>query len=582
VSGQSTGEEHAAGVAFGFEDTQLLDLLPHPSFVVAVEPDDTFRFVYANPAYRALLGNADVTAGDLRLVLPAHALVSHMRAFARAAREARAVGFEAEWGGASPRRTVAVDVMPIVDDEGRCRHLIGAAREVTEHRNLEHQLAHRTRHDPLTELPNRVMLVEWLDDAIARTPEGKFVGLVLLDVDHFKIINDSLGHEAGDELLSVIARRVERVLRAGDQLARLGGDELAIVCHDARRVDDVIVLARRVRSVFDEPFVLPAGDEVFLGASAGVVVTHGPDDSPARLLRDADVAMFAAKDLGRGRIEVFDDTMRERTVRRLELEGALRRALVRGEFRVHYQPVVHFETSEVMGFEALVRWEHPEHGLMPPDEFLPIAEQTGLIVPIGAWVLQEACAQAASWSAESAGAAALTVSVNLSARQLLDPDVVPLVESTLAASGLDPSLLVLEITETALTENSDYALSVLHDLGRIGVQVGIDDFGTGHSSLQHLKVLPIHTLKIDTSLVAGLGKDPEDGAIVAALVNLGHALGFTVTAEGIENSTQLNELRALGCDLGQGYYFARPQAAEVVRALVLHRIRWSGRAERNA
>jgi diguanylate cyclase (GGDEF)-like protein len=582
VSGQWTGEEDLVGPAFGFEDTRLLDLLPHPSFVVAVEPDDTFRFVYANPAYRALLNNADITAGDLRLVVPAHALVSHLRAFARAARESRAVGFEAEWGGASPRRTVAVDVTPIVDDDGRCRHLIGSAREVTEHRNLEHELAHRTRHDPLTELPNRVMLVEWLDDAIRGTSEGKSVGLVLLDVDHFKIVNDSLGHDAGDELLSVIARRVERVLRSGDQLARLGGDELAIVCHNARRVEDVVVLARRVRSVFDEAFVLGSGEDVFLGASVGVVVSQTIEDTPARLLRDADVAMFAAKELGRGRVEVFDDAMRERTVRRLELEGSLRRALVRGEFRVHYQPVVHFETSEVMGFEALVRWEHPDHGLMPPDEFLPIAEQTGLIVPVGAWVLQEACAQAARWSVESAGAAALTVSVNLSARQLVDPDIVTLLESALAGSGLDPSLLVLEITETALTDNRDHALSVLHEIARLGVQVGIDDFGTGHSSLQHLKILPIHTLKIDTSLVAGLGKDPEDGAIVAALVNLGHALGFTVTAEGIENATQLNELRALGCDLGQGYYFARPQPAEVVRALVHHRFRWSGRAERSA
>jgi diguanylate cyclase (GGDEF)-like protein len=589
VARQWTGEGEEVGgrspvdaaPAFGFADTKLLDLLPHPSFVVTVERDDSFRFVYANPAYRALLGNTDVSAGELRLVLPAHALVSHMRAFARAAREHRAVGFEAEWGGAAPRRTVAVDVTPIVDDDGRCRHLVGAAREVTEHRNLENELAHRTRHDPLTELPNRVMLVEWLDDAIRRTGEGRSVGLVLLDVDHFKIVNDSLGHDVGDELLAVMARRVERVLRSGDQLARLGGDELAIVCHDARRVDDVVVLARRVRSVFDEAFVLSNGVEVFLGASVGVVVSRG-EDSPARLLRDADVAMFAAKELGRGRVEVFDDAMRERTVRRLELEGSLRRALVRGEFRVHYQPVVHFETSEVMGFEALVRWEHPDHGLMPPDEFLPIAEQTGLIVPIGAWVLQEACAQASRWSVESAGDAALTVGVNLSARQLLDPDIVTLVESALAAASLDPSLLVLEITETALTDNRDHALSVLHQIASIGVQVGIDDFGTGHSSLQHLKVLPIHTLKIDTSLVAQLGKDPEDGAIVAALVNLGHALGFTVTAEGIENATQLNELRALGCDLGQGYYFARPQPAEVVRALVHHRFRWSGRAERSA
>ena len=252
---------------------------------------------------------------------------------------------------------------------------------------------------------------------------------------------------------------------------------------------------------------------------------------------------------------------------------------------MHYQPVVHFETSEVMGFEALVRWEHPDHGLMPPDEFLPIAEQTGLIVPIGAWVLQEACAQASRWSVESAGDAALTVGVNLSARQLLDPDIVTLVESALAAASLDPSLLVLEITETALTDNRDHALAVLHQIASIGVQVGIDDFGTGHSSLRAPQgAADSHVEDRQRRWSPSLGKDPEDAAIVAALVNLGHALGFTVTAEGIENATQLNELRALGCDFGQGYYFARPQPAEVVRALVHHRFRWSGRpsAPRNS
>jgi diguanylate cyclase (GGDEF)-like protein len=579
-------EENNGSSEWGAPDfasaTAVLDLLPHPAFIVEVDEDDSFRFVYANPSYRALLDDADIAAGDLRAVLPAHALVSHVRAFARAAQYSREVAFESEWGGTELRRTIAVDVTPIVDTEGRVRHLVGAAREVTEHRSVERELAHRVRHDPLTELPNRVMLVEWIEDAILQSRVDTNVGLVVLDVDHFKIVNDSLGHQAGDELLSVVARRVEHVLRFGDRLARLGGDELAVVCHNARSVDDVVSLARRVRSVFDEPFALSTGDEVFLGASVGVSVSRGRDDTPARLLRDADIAMFSAKELGRGRVEVFDDAMRERTVRRLEIEGSLRRALVRGEFRVHYQPLVHFETSEVMGFEALVRWEHSERGMMQPDEFLHIAEETGLIVSIGAWVLGEACAQAARWSVETHGDDGLTVAVNLSSRQLLDPDIVPLVESVLVSSGLDPALLVLEVTETAVMENRERALEVLLALARLGVHVGIDDFGTGHSSLAQLKVLPIHTLKIDHSLVAGLGKDPEDAAIVSAVVNLGHALGFTVTAEGIESAAQLNELRSLGCDQGQGYYFARPQPAEVVRALVHQRFRWSGRSSLSA
>ena len=563
-------------------DTALLDLLPHPAFVVEVAGDDSFRYAYANHAYRSLLAHNDIVGGDLRAVLPATALVTHVRGFARAARERRAVSFEAEWSGGPARRTIEVDVTPVLDAAGRCRHLVGAAREVTEHHNLERELAHRTRHDPLTELPNRVLLVEWLDDAIRRSTDERSVGLVVLDIDHFKVVNDSLGHEAGDELLSVVARRVERVLRSGDALARLGGDELAVVCHEVKRVDDVVALARRVRAVFDEAFVLASGVEVFLGASVGVAASNGRGDTPARLLRDADIAMFAAKELGRGRVELFDDSMRERTVHRLELEGALRRALVRGEFRVHYQPIVHFEHAEVVGFEALVRWEHPERGLMVPDEFLAVAEDTGLIIPIGEWVIQEACAQAARWAVESHTDRPLTVGVNLSARQLLDPDVLPVIESAIAATGLDASLLVVEVSESVLMDNRDRALSVLHALAERGVRIGIDDFGTGQSALGSLKVLPVHTLKIDQSFVDALGKDPEDCAVVAAVINLGHTFGFSVSAEGIETATQLNVLRELNCDLGQGYYFARPQPAEIVRALVHHRFRWSGRESLSA
>jgi diguanylate cyclase (GGDEF)-like protein len=560
-------------------DTRLLDLLPNPAFIIAIDGDDAFRFAYANAAYCDLLDDHDI-AGDLRLVLPPHALVAHVRAFAQAVRESRPVAFEADWGGASRRRALAVEVTPVIGGDGSCRHLVGAAHEVTDHRHVQRELVHRMRHDALTELPNRVSLVEWLDDAIAYGAPDGHVGLVVLDIDHFKVVNDSLGHDAGDELLAVVARRVDRVLRRGDRLARLGGDELAIVCHDVRRIDDVVALARRVQSVFDEAFVLPGAGEVFLGASVGVAVSHRVADTSARLLRDADVAMFSAKELGRGRIEVFDDSMRERTVRRLEMETALRRALVRSEFRVHYQPLVHFDRSEVIGFEALVRWEHPQHGLMAPDEFLPIAEETGLIVPIGAWVLREACAQAARWAAESAHATRdepLTVSVNLSARQLSDADLVSVVEGAVATAGLDPSLLVLEITETVLMENRDRAIGVLQAIAEQGVRIGIDDFGTGQSSLGYLKVLPVHTLKIDQSFIAGLGKDPEDSAIVAAVVTLAHALGLTVTAEGIETSRQLDAVQDLGCDLGQGYYFARPQPGDIVRALVHHRFRWSRR-----
>ena len=562
-------------------DTTLLDLLPHPAFAIAVDGDDQFRFIYTNDAYRRLLGDDTVlehetATGDLRHVVPANALVAHVRAFARAARERKTVAFEAEWGGSVPARRIAVDVTPIVNADGTCDQLVGAAYDVSEHRRIEAALAHRTRHDPLTELPNRVMLVEWLQAALASCGADRHVGLVLLDIDHFKVVNDSLGHEAGDELLAAAASRLARVVRSGDRLARLGGDELAVVCHNVTRVDDVLTLAHRLRAVFDQPFAL-RDDEVFLGASVGVVVSEDEHDTPARLLRDADVAVFAAKDLGRGRVELFDEAMRDRAVRRLEIESSLRRALVRGEFRVHYQPVVAFARSEMIGVEALVRWEHPELGLLEPADFLQVAEETGLIVPIGAWVLHEACSQTARWCAELPHEAPLSVSVNLSARQLNDPELVSTVDSVLSSTRLDPSLLTLEINETILVENREISADVLRQLSERGVRIGIDDFGTGQSSLAHLSDLPVNTLKIDTSLIAGLGRSSEVSSIVSAIVGLGHALDLTVTAEGIENDIQLHTLRTLGCDLGQGYYFARPQPGQVVRALVHRRFRWTER-----
>ena len=398
-----------------------------------------------------------------------------------------------------------------------------------------------------------------------------------MDLDHFKIVNDSLGLQAGDELFAVVAQRVERVLRTGDSVARLGGDELAVLCNEVHDENDVMVVAERVRAALAEPFMLATG-EVFLTASIGVALSEGEDDTPERVLRDASVAMFAAKKKGRGRIEVFEEPMRENSLARLQMESALRRALVRNEFHVHYQPLVRFETSEVIGLEALLRWQHPVRGMLTPDEFLSVAEETGLIVPIGAWVLREACAQAAAWAAESFGHDPLAVSVNISARQLADDDLVSTVSAALLDSGLDPTLLVLEITESTLAGGDrEQAIEVLHRLTETGVRVGIDDFGTGHSSLAHLRSLPVHTLKIDQSFIEALGKDPEGAAIITAVVQLGHALGLSVTAEGVETPSQLSELRMLGCDLGQGYYFAHPQPGAIVRALVHHRFHWRQR-----
>ncbi|MDQ1448828.1 MAG: hypothetical protein QOC79_1799, partial [Actinomycetota bacterium] len=557
----------------------VLDALPQPAFIVSIGDDEVFRFVHANARYRALFGlELDSHLGDdLRAVLPTGVLVPHVTAFARASVDGESVSFEVSLENG--RRTLNVEVVQMPEGYAEENCLLGVVHDVSEHKRIEALLAHRVRHDPLTELPNRVMLLEQLTDALARTRSRTTpdrLGLVLLDIDHFKIVNDSLGLPAGDELFAVVAQRVERVLRAGDTVARLGGDELAIVCNDAHVERDAVVVAERVRSVLAEPVMLESG-EVFVTASIGVVLSTGDDDTPERLLRDANIAMFAAKKLGRGRIEIFHEAMRETAIERLELESALRRGLVHNEFRVHYQPVIRFDTSEVIGFEALVRWEHPERGMLTPDDFLAVAEETGLIVPIGAWVLREACAQAARWAEEPNYDIPLVVSVNVSARQLADDELIPTLRAALVNSHLDPTLLVLEITETTLMADRDRAIDVLRQVTELGVRVGIDDFGTGQSSLAYLRALPVHSLKIDSTFVDGLGRDPEGAAIVSAVVHLGHALGLSVTAEGVETTGQLQELRALGCDLGQGFYFAYPQPGPIVQALVRHRFQWRQR-----
>lgn len=557
----------------------VLDALPQPAFIVGIGDDEVCRFVHANSRYRELfgLGLERDLGDDLRAVLPTDVLVPHITAFSQASLAGESVSFEVSLENG--RRALQVEVVQMPEDWGDDRCLLGVVHDVSEHKRIEALLAHRVRHDPLTELPNRVMLLEQLTDGLARaqaraTPRR--VGLVLFDLDHFKIVNDSLGLPAGDELFAVVAQRVERVLRAGDSVARLGGDELAIVCNDAHDERDAVFVAERVRSVLAEPVMLETG-EVFLTASIGVALSTGADDTPERLLRDANIAMFAAKKLGRGRIEIFQESMRELAVERLEIEGALRRALVRKEFRVHYQPVVRFDASEVVGFEALIRWDHPERGLLVPDDFLAVAEETGLIVPIGAWVLREACAQAAKWDAESTYETQLTVSVNVSARQLADDELETTVRAALRDAQLDPSLLVLEITESTLMADRDRAIEVLRHITDFGVRIGIDDFGTGQSSLGYLRALPVHSLKIDSSFVDGLGRDDEGAAVVSAVVHLGHALGLSVTAEGVETTRQLSELRTLGCDMGQGFYFAYPQPGPIVQALVRHRFQWRQR-----
>ena len=426
------------------------------------------------------------------------------------------------------------------------------------------ELAHQAVHDALTGLPNRLQVADRLEQALARSSRtGAEVTVLFIDLDRFKLINDGRGHAAGDELLVAVADRLRHVVRGGDIVARFGGDEFVVVCEDQTAAFEASLVAGRILDALREPVVVD-GQEIFLSASIGIAMADGTG-SPETLLRDADAAMYRAKEKGRARCEFFDATMRTEALVHLETQSALHRALERDELRVFYQPVVDLASGTVTGVEALVRWEHPQHGLVPPASFVPLAEDTGLIVPIGAWVLDQATAQVARWR-ERAWGRGLTVNVNLSARQLRQPDLIPALMSALLESGTDPSLLCLELTETTFMEDARSHREVLDAIQGLGVGLAIDDFGTGYSSLTYLKRLPVSVLKIDQVFVGGLGRHASDTAIVKSVIDLAHALGLVVVAEGVEDGDQVAHLRRLGCDLAQGYYFARPQAAEDLEA----------------
>jgi diguanylate cyclase (GGDEF)-like protein len=448
-------------------------------------------------------------------------------------------------------------------------------REIRDRKQAEDQLAHQALHDALTGLANRNLVMDRLDHALvlARRSEAP-LAVLFLDLDNFKLVNDSLGHQVGDELLVAVATRLDEVLRATDTVARpgaatvarFGGDEFLLLCEALESEQDAIHIAQRIAAALAQPFVI-GEDELFVTASVGIALS-GPDATSDSLIRDADAAMYRAKERGRARYEVFDQAMRARILGRLRNENELRHAIDRDELELFYQPIVSLHDGGVAGVEALVRWRHPERGLLPPIEFVPLAEESGLIIALGEWVLRAACRQFAQWYREDDHGLPLGASVNVSPRQFADPQFPAAVAKALRDTQLDPSRLALEITETALMEDSDVPGMVLEQLKAQGTRLVLDDFGTGYSSLSYLQRLPVDVLKLDRSFIAPLGDKTEDAQIVAGVVQMAKALKLAVVAEGVETLDQLTALQRLGCDLAQGYFFARPTEAQAMTALL--------------
>ena len=445
--------------------------------------------------------------------------------------------------------------------------VVATYRDVTERKAFEGQLRHLAFHDPLSHLPNRALFQDRLEQALARAERHRRPVVVLfLDLDDFKVVNDSLGHQAGDALLQEVAARVRGCLRAEDTAARLGGDEFAVLLEEVAGQDEALVVADRIVAALRAPIDL-AGRSVTVGLSIGVALSSRATERADELLRRADLALYRAKADGKGSYAVFDASLETSALERLEIESDLRQALERGELALVYQPILRLSDGGIGEVEALLRWHHPRRGTVSPVAFIPVAEATGLIVPIGQWVLEQACQQVRRWQDEHASTP-VVMSVNLSGRQFQHPGLVADVARTMAAAGIDPRSLKLEITESVLMRDVESAVATCAALKRLGVQLAIDDFGTGYSSLAQLKRLPFDTLKIDRSFVDGLGRDEQDMAIVRSVVTLAKTLNLSVTAEGIETPVQEAHLRSLGCERGQGYLFAQPQPAEVIGELL--------------
>jgi diguanylate cyclase (GGDEF)-like protein/PAS domain S-box-containing protein len=538
--------------------------------------------VYFSTRWKAMLGftNGEIGAESSEWFNRVHpddlpvvrfALASHLTG--------RAPDFESEHrmlhrsGG---YRWVLTRGLAVRNPAGEVYRMAGSQSDITARKAAEERLLHDAFHDPLTGLPNRALFMDRLGMAIAHAKRrlSYTYAVLFIDLDRFKNVNDSLGHGAGDELLIAVARRLESCLRPGDTVARLGGDEFTILLDEVADVDHAVQVAQRLHKEMARPFRVQ-GHEVFVTLSLGITVGAGGDyDRPEDVLRDADTAMYGAKSNGKSRDAVFDQDMHDRAVALLQLETDLRRAIERSEFEIHYQPIVSLECGKIDAFEALLRWRHPRRGLLHPDSFVPVAEDTGLIVPIGWWVLHEACSQLAEWQSRPWGGERLAVTVNLSSKQFMQADLVERLKDILRKTGVRPECLRLEITESTIMEQAEDAVAKLVALRDFGVKLYIDDFGTGYSSLSYLHRLPVDALKIDRSFISEMGGGGERSEIVRTIVTLARTLRMDVAAEGIETAEQVTRLRALACHYGQGYFFSEPLARAAAGGLIQGGVSW--------
>ena len=457
---------------------------------------------------------------------------------------------------------VIIGGAPIVNDEGELTGSMGVFTDITERKRAEEKMLHDALHDGLTGLANRTLFVNHLQKAIERGKRSSqaLYAVLFLDFDRFKVINDSLGHAQGDNLLKQIARRLENLLRGGDLLARLGGDEFTILLNELDETNDAVMIAERIQKDLKTPFILGA-QEVFMSASIGITMSNDGHYRAEDMLRDADIAMYRAKAKGKAQHQIFDQAMHAHIVGKLQLETEMHHALQRGEFCLGYQPMIDLETNNLAGFEALVRWDHPERGMILPSDFIAAAEENGLMIPLGRWILYESCRQLREWQKLYSWTSALTISVNLSYKQFMHSDLAEQVTAALISTQLDPRCLRLEITETHVMENSERAVTMMNKLRRIGVGISLDDFGTGYSSLSYLHRLPVNCLKIDRSFVNRMVESQENREIVFTIIKLAQNLRMSVIAEGIETVEQLEQLKRMGCNYGQGFLISKPMLA---------------------